>query len=113
MGKEFQLKITELKDNVGAEHIFIGSVEGEVIGRAVLYIDPSNSEAEFRIHLVYEWQNKGYGTQLTEYAVRTGLKYLDRIWLGFNEGNERARKIYEGVGFKYYLHRMEICTEQE
>ncbi len=117
MEAEVQLRITEIKDNGGHEHIFVGSVNGEVIGRAALYIDKAKNEAEFRIHLLPEWQNKGYGLELTQVAIKQGLKYLDRIWLGFDEGNERARKIYEKVGFKYFLHRMEIlrdgCREQD
>lgn len=114
MGKGVQLKVTEIKDNGGYEHIFIGTVNGEVIGRAALYIDKEKKEAEFRIHLIPEWQNKGYGTELTKFAIQCGLKYLKRIWLGFDEGNEMARKVYEKVGFKYFLHRMEIkCTESE
>ena len=100
------MEITQLKDNSGHEHIFIGTVEGVVVGRAVLYID--KNEAEFRIHLVPYLQNRGYGTKLTKIAVSEGLKYLDRIWLGFDEGNEGARKVYERVGFKYVSHRMEI-----
>ena len=101
-----KMEITEIKDNGGYEHIFVGTIYGRVIGRAQLYID--KSEAEFRIHLLPEYQNKGYGTELTQYAVSEGLKYLKRIWLGFDEGNEGARKLYEKVGFKYTTHKMEV-----
>ena len=111
MAKEFHLQITEIKDNGGYEHIFVGTVGQDVIGRAALYI--MGTEAEFRIHLLPEWQGKGYGEKLGKYAIEKGLKYLDRLWLGFDEGNEPARKIYEKLGFKYYLHWMEICTESE
>ena len=103
MGK---MEITEIKDNGGYEHIFVGTIYGRVIGRAALYID--KNEAEFRIHLLPEFQRRGYGYTLTEYAIRKGLKYLDRIWLGFDEGNEGAKKLYEKVGFRYTKHSMEI-----
>jgi RimJ/RimL family protein N-acetyltransferase len=112
VGKKIHLEITEIKDNSGYEHDFIGTVNGEVVGRAELLIDKEKNEAEFRIHLRPEWQNRGYGAELSRVAVREGLKYLKRIWLGFDEGNERARKIYEKLGFKYYMHKMEIrCIE--
>jgi len=109
MAKELQ--ITEIKDNGGYEHIFVGTVGHDVIGRSALYID--KNEAELRVHIIPEYQGLGYGQELVTHAVAEGLKYLDRIWLGFEEGNEGARKIYEGLGFKYTTHRMEICTELE
>lgn len=104
MGKE--LRVSEIKDNSGYELDFIGTVDGEVIGRAEFLIDKEKNEAEFRIHLRPEWQNKGYGYELTKYAIEH-VKF-NRIWLGFVEGNERARKIYEKVGFKYVSHKMQI-----
>ena len=102
------LIVTEVKDNSGHEHDFIGTVGGEVIGRAELLIDKEKNEAEFRIHLLPEWQSKGYGYELTKSTVEKGLTYLNRIWLGFEEENYRAQKLYESVGFKYTVHRMEI-----
>jgi len=106
MGKEFS--VSEVKDNSGFEHDFIGVVDGQVIGRAELLIDKDKKEAEFRIHLIPEWQNKGYGLELTEYTIKEGLKYLNRIWLGVEHDNIRAIKTYEKAGFKYTTHKMEI-----
>ena len=104
-----ELRVSEIKDNGGYEHDFIGTVNGEVIGRVELLKEKKDDrEAEFRIHLLKEWQGKGYGEKLTRYAIENGLTYLDRIWLGFDEGNEPARKLYEKVGFKYTAHSMEI-----
>ena len=104
-----ELKVTQVNPPRNYEHIFIGTVDGEVIGTAGLYdIDWDELEAEFRIVLLPAWQDKGYGTELTKIVVKEGLKYLKRIWLGFDEGNERARKIYENIGFKYTIHRMAI-----
>jgi ribosomal protein S18 acetylase RimI-like enzyme len=109
MGEEF--RISEIKDNSGHEHDFIATVNGEVIGRLELLIE--DNEAELRIHLLKDYQGKGYGTKLTQYAIERGLTYLNKIWLGFEEGNEAARKLYEKVGFKYTTHRMEICKSIE
>jgi len=115
MGKEISirpLKITEIRPPRIYEHIFIGTVDGEVIGTAGLYnIDWDKREAEFRIVLLPEWQDKGYGEELTRITIERGLTCLKRIWLGFDEGNERARKIYERLGFKYYLHKMQVLKE--
>ncbi len=105
---QLPLQITEIHDNSGHEITYIGIVNGEVIGRSELLIDKEKNEAEFRIHLVPEWQGKGYGEELTRETIKRGLTYLNRIWLGFEEGNERARKVYEKVGFKYTVHKMEI-----
>ena len=99
-------RVTEIRDNSGHEHEFIGTIEGEVMGRAELIIE--GKEAEFRIHLLPEYQNKGYGYELTKHAVKEGQKYLDYIWLGFEEGNEPAKRIYEKAGFRYETYRMGI-----
>ena len=110
MAKEFHLQITEIKDNGGYEHIFVGTVGHDVIGRAALYI--MDTEAEFRIHLLPAFQNQGYGYELGKYTIEKGLEYLDRIWLGFEEGNESAGKLYEKLGFRYTTHQMEKRAER-
>lgn len=104
--KNKSLTITEIHDNGGFERDYIGTVNGEVIGRSELLIN--GREAEFRIHLLPEWQGKGYGTELAKETIKRGLKFLNRIWLGFAEGNEPARKLYEKLGFKYTIHNMEV-----
>lgn len=59
MGEELYhrlIKVTEVIPPRKYEHIFIGTVEGEVIGTAGLYnIDWDKREAEFRIVLLPTW----------------------------------------------------------
>ena len=112
MGTQLRLHITEINDNSGHEHIFIGTWDGDVVGRAALFID--GKDAELRVHIVSEYQNEGFGKQLTKHAIKEGSKYLDYIWLGYEEGNEGAKRLYEGLGFKYTEHRMELkCDNTE
>jgi len=102
------LKVTEIKDNSGFEHSFIAILGNEVVGKATLYIDKAKKEAEFRIHLVDKFQSKGHGEVLSRIAVNHGMMYLDRIWLGVEATNTRAKNLYEKLGFRYTTHQMEI-----
>lgn len=104
--EENHFRVSEIRDNSGHETTFVGAVDGEVIGKVSFYIDKEKNEAEYRIHLRKEWQGKGYGYLLSKSALERVS--FTRIWLGFEEGNEPARKLYEKLGFKYTVHRMEI-----
>jgi RimJ/RimL family protein N-acetyltransferase len=76
---------------------------GELIGEAVLNrLDPDNHSATFRILLDADRHaGRGYGTEATLLLVEYGFVHLglNRIELGVYAFNERARRVYERVGF--------------
>ena len=58
--------------------------------------------AEYGINIAHpDYQNKGYGGEVTEIMLRYGFMELNlnRIWLSVFSYNTRAIKLYEKVGF--------------
>jgi RimJ/RimL family protein N-acetyltransferase len=74
------------------------------LGHAGLYrIDHRVRSAEFAIMIGERAaQGRGLGKKITQFALRYGFEDLNlhRIELSFLSSNDRARRLYEGVGFK-------------
>jgi ribosomal protein S18 acetylase RimI-like enzyme len=48
------------------------------------------------------WRGQGYGTLITTITTRAGMATGNRIvWLSVEDGNDRARRIYERLGFQH------------
>jgi ribosomal protein S18 acetylase RimI-like enzyme len=46
------------------------------------------------------WRGRGYGTLVTTVATRAGMALGNRtVWLSVEDGNDRARRVYERLGF--------------
>jgi RimJ/RimL family protein N-acetyltransferase len=63
---------------------------------------PQARYAEYGINIAHpDYQNQGYGTEVTELMLRYGFMELNlnRIWLSVFGYNTRAIKLYEKVGF--------------
>ncbi|MCD5382598.1 GNAT family N-acetyltransferase [Candidatus Gracilibacteria bacterium] len=79
--------------------------KSKIIGNiSLMEIDFQNRKANFGIAIFDEKsRGKGYGTEsiklILEYAFE--VLGLNKINLGFIEFNERARAVYEKIGFKY------------
>lgn len=101
------------------------------IGTTGLYsINPIVRSAELRIFIGDKrFWNYGIGTECTNMVVTYGFDRLNLsvIWLGVNEENKAARRVYEKTGFKidgllrrvqyrngryYNAHRMSILREE-
>lgn len=47
------------------------------------------------------WRGQGYGTLIATIVTRAGLATGNRVvWLSVEEGNDRARRVYERLGFQ-------------
>ncbi|MBA3729180.1 MAG: GNAT family N-acetyltransferase [Actinobacteria bacterium] len=84
-------------------HFAIATLAGELIGNCALrHIDPRPRKADLGIFLGRPFWDQGFGTD----AVRTVCRFafremnLQRVDLEVFEGNQRARRAYEKVGFK-------------
>jgi RimJ/RimL family protein N-acetyltransferase len=67
------------------------------------HLEPRNRHAMFGISIGDKsaW-GKGYGTEATRLVVRYAFDTLNlnRVWLHVYEYNDRARRVYEKVGFR-------------
>ncbi|OLZ65816.1 GNAT family N-acetyltransferase [Streptomyces sp. IMTB 2501] len=76
---------------------------GEVLGEAVLYeYDPATRSCTFRTLIGPRGRGRGVGTEATRLIVGYGFEQLGlrRIQLEVYGDNDRARHVYEKVGFR-------------
>ncbi len=91
----------ELSDALlaGGLRAFVVRLDGEPIAVARL----SQGEGVAGIYALgvdRAWQGRGYGTLLATIATRAGMATGNRIvWLSVEDGNERARHVYDKLGF--------------
>ncbi|EPQ54541.1 acyl-CoA N-acyltransferase [Gloeophyllum trabeum ATCC 11539] len=74
----------------------------EPMGECRLWMfSQKNREAEVSMCLAPEWQNRGFGAEVLRFLVRYAFEGLGvhRVSLSVFEGNGRARRMYEKVGF--------------
>jgi len=86
-----------------ATQLFAIDVGGELVGACSLEsIDPRNRSAVLGIWIGKPFWDKGYGTDAMRTLCRFGFGHmnLQRITLHVYEPNERARRVYEKVGFR-------------
>jgi len=64
-------------------------------------IDWVHRKCEFKIIIDKAYQGKGYGTEATRLILRQAFKILNlhKVYLGVHEDNQKARKLYEKLGF--------------
>lgn len=64
--------------------------------------DWTNKSVRVGCDVAKELRGKGYGKMVMEMVVKYGFDYLNmhRLWLLVLETNERAKHVYESVGFK-------------
>ncbi|MBU0981407.1 GNAT family N-acetyltransferase [Patescibacteria group bacterium] len=102
---EEQIKQTLISQLAGNNTIFM-AVDKETkkpFGYAGLYeINPTARKAEFRILIGdKDFWGRGHGTEITEMLTYYGFDRLNlhRIFLGYTEANEGARRAYEKAGY--------------
>jgi RimJ/RimL family protein N-acetyltransferase len=82
----------------------VASNEGHTIdGFAILQGIQSEHHSVHLKRIAIRTPNLGYGRLLLEYAMRRAFlhHHAHRLWLDVFETNTRARRIYEGYGFRY------------
>ena len=78
---------------------FVVRVDGEPV--AVARLSQGDGVAGlYAIGVREGWRGLGYGTLLTTIATRAGMATGNRVvWLSVEDGNDRARHVYEKLGF--------------
>lgn len=85
--------------NPTAEFFFIQE-ESEVAGYLKLNIEATDTVEVERIYIRQQFQRRGLGKQLLEYAMERAKKYeKNAIWLGVWEKNDQALAFYKKLGF--------------
>jgi GNAT superfamily N-acetyltransferase len=75
---------------------------GRIIGYAMLVRDDTPGTAELsKIYVVADHHGGGVSTALMDRTLATAKEWgMHRLWLGVNQGNERAQRFYAKHGFK-------------
>ena len=84
-------------------HFVIETIAGEAIGICGLQdIDPRARQALLGIWIGKPYWDRGFGADAMQVLCRFGFRQmnLQRITLHVYEPNERARRVYERVGFR-------------
>lgn len=76
---------------------------GEIVGHVSLR-DIGSAEPSFGIGIADEWQNRGYGPQLTAHVLAQADAHpeVHAVVLTVNKTNLRAQKLYREFGFVVY-----------
>ena len=76
--------------------------DGRIIGYAMLVRDAGDEGAELsKMYLLPDYHGGGVSKALMDLAVATAERWgVRRVWLGVNQGNERAQRFYAKSGFK-------------
>ena len=76
---------------------------GRLVGYMILMLEPDDRSIEFR-RIVISEKSRGYGRRAVELLDDICRNELDRerIWLDVFEFNDRARKLYESCGYRFF-----------
>ena len=82
--------------------ILTAQQDGRIIGYAMLVRDAGDEGAELsKMYLLPDYHGAGVSKALMDLAVATAERWgVRRVWLGVNQGNERAQRFYAKSGFK-------------
>jgi ribosomal protein S18 acetylase RimI-like enzyme len=82
--------------------ILTAQQDGRIIGYAMLVRDDGDEGAELsKMYLLPDYHGAGVSKALMDLAVATAERWgVRRVWLGVNQGNERAQRFYAKSGFK-------------
>jgi ribosomal protein S18 acetylase RimI-like enzyme len=75
---------------------------GRIIGYAVLVRGVADDTAELsKIYVLPDYHGAGVSTALMDLTLATAEEWgARRVWLGVNQGNQRAQRFYAKSGFK-------------
>jgi ribosomal protein S18 acetylase RimI-like enzyme len=95
-------RMTILADSIdaGTQRGYLVRVQGEPVATARLV--PGNGVAALHgIGVETSHRRQGYGSLITTVATRAALAMGNRlVWLSVAEGNEAARRLYEGLDYR-------------
>jgi len=82
--------------------ILTAQQDGRIIGYAMLIRGVADDTAELsKIYVLPDYHGAGVSKALMDLALATAEKWcVRRVWLGVNQGNQRAQRFYAKSGFK-------------
>lgn len=82
--------------------IITAAHDGRIIGYAMLIRGDADDTAELsKMYVVPDHHGGGVSTALMERTLATAKEWgMRRVWLGVNQGNQRAQRFYAKNGFK-------------
>jgi GNAT superfamily N-acetyltransferase len=83
--------------------IITAAQDGRIIGYAMLIRDDSSDDsAELsKMYVVSDHHGGGVSTALMDHTLATAKEWgMRRVWLGVNQGNQRAQRFYAKNGFQ-------------
>jgi diamine N-acetyltransferase len=85
------------------EYLVVRGEEAAVEGFAILQGIQSEHHSLHLKRIAVRTPNRGFGKALLEYAISRAFlhHHAHRFWLDVFETNARARRVYEGYGFRY------------
>jgi diamine N-acetyltransferase len=93
-----------LRAMAGADNeYFVVCEEATVEGFAILQGIQSEHHSMHLKRIAVRTPSRGFGKALLEYAISRAFLHhrAHRFWLDVFETNDRARRVYEGYGFRY------------
>lgn len=102
---EYEIGVIENMRNSPLQAVFVCEVDGKIAGNCNIVFNNKikiRHRAAVAIALMKEFWNLGIGTRMFEEMIRTAksVPEVSMIELDFVEGNNRARALYEKMGFK-------------
>jgi len=87
------------EDSVSSSHVCVlAEISNEAVGHGVFSI--ASGDAELLILSVHPlWQSKGVARGLLNFMIHELEDYAAEMFLEVRESNDRAIKLYEGLGF--------------
>ena len=103
--EEGEKRFFEQKNASPLEAMLVCVVDGKVAGNCEIVIHPQikyRHRATVAIALLKEYWNQGIGTRMFEELLRLARadEQVTQVELEFAEGNDRARHLYEKMGFR-------------
>jgi diamine N-acetyltransferase len=85
------------------EYFVVRGEEATIEGFAILQGIQSEHHSVHLKRIAVRTPNRGFGSVLLEYAMSRAFLHhqAHRFWLDVFETNTRARRVYEGYGFRY------------
>ena len=82
--------------------ILTAALGGRIIGYAMLVRGVADDTAELsKIYVLPDYHGAGVSTALMDLTLATAEEWgARRVWLGVNQGNQRAQRFYAKSGFK-------------
>jgi len=101
-GPKFAEKLLQMT-NDALMFCMVEDLSGEFVGVTGFFnaVDMRNRRGKFGVSLLPQFWHKGYGREITEFMVNYAFNGLGlhRVELEVYEGNDRALKLYQDMGF--------------